>query len=141
MGGQNQFPQPLEYLLASYLGCTQATATFVARNMQPTKLDLTKMEFHITGTRDERGAISLPLDKNISLPSRIQQLSGTITVFSANKEPIPDEQLKLLKEQTERRCPIANMLHKSGCKINVDWIDGNAFRPILNDFSKLIQRK
>jgi uncharacterized OsmC-like protein len=135
MGGHNQYPQPVEYLLASYIGCTQATAAFVARNMQQQSnpLELKKMEFHITGIRDERGAIALPLDKKISHPSRITQLSGTITVFNADKLPITIETLKILKEQTELRCPIANMLHSSGCIINVDWIDGNAFRPISDE--------
>jgi hypothetical protein len=28
------------------------------------------------------------------------------------------------------------MLHSSGCIINVDWIDGNAFRPISDELWK-----
>jgi len=32
------------------------------------------------------------------------------------------EEFDLLKEQTEIRCPIANMILSSGCTIDVNWI-------------------
>lgn len=67
MGGTNKAPQPVEYLLAAYIGCTQATAMFVGRNMQP-RLLIDRMEFEIEGERDERGALDcLPIRNGIGI--------------------------------------------------------------------------
>ena len=36
------------------------------------------------------------------------------------------EELNILAEQTEQRCPVANMLHASGCDIDIKWINGSS---------------
>ncbi|KAL7577777.1 hypothetical protein ACA910_010534 [Epithemia clementina (nom. ined.)] len=92
MGGQNLAPQPVELLLASWMGCTQATAVFVARQMRRCDGDkddqknwrhvsLQGLEFvDIQAQRDERGALQLPLSDPLSIPSRLQQINGIIRV-------------------------------------------------------------
>ena len=118
MGGTNTAPQPVETLLAALLGCTQATAIFVARQLQ---LEILKMEFDdMVAIRDEQGALSLPIDKVPDIPSRVQEITGTVRVYTP--ETIPMEKLELLKEQTEARCPVANMMIASGCQMNVEWV-------------------
>lgn len=117
MGGSNEAPQPVETLLAALVGCTQATAIFVGRQLD---LTIAKMEFDLEGFRDERGALSLPIEKTPDSPSRLQEISGTVRVFSSSI--IPDEKFQLLQEQTEARCPVANMVFASGCQMNVKWI-------------------
>ena len=44
MGGANLAPQPVETLLAALIGCTQATALFVGRQLG---VVIDKMEFDI----------------------------------------------------------------------------------------------
>mmetsp|Transcript_24523 Transcript_24523/g.67897 ORF Transcript_24523/g.67897 Transcript_24523/m.67897 type:complete len:343 (-) Transcript_24523:227-1255(-) len=153
MGGQDLAPQPVETLLAAWMGCTQATALFVARHLLSThrtstassssstqRLVLDRLEFtNIKAWRDERGALDLPILANQppDVPSRLQEITGTIRVFvvPAGKRrkddndgesfvTLDDSTLESLKEQTEWRCPVANMMIASGCQINVEWVNG-----------------
>jgi len=126
MGGKDTAPQPVETLLASWMGCTQATALFVGRHL-PGRLSIGRMQFdNIEGFRDERGALQLPIDETPEIPSRLQRITGTIRVYERKGNPISAEQMELLKEQTEIRCPVANMMIASGCAIDVEWVDGSA---------------
>jgi putative redox protein len=125
MGGSDAAPQPVETLVAAWMGCTQATALFVGRQM-PERVVIERLEFdNIQAFRDERGALQLPIEEKPEVPSRLQRITGTIRVFSRNKKKgVTPEQMELLKEQTEIRCPVANMIISSGCAIDVDWVDG-----------------
>lgn len=124
MGGQDLGPQPVELLLAALMGCTQATALFVGRHMIP-RLMLEQINFNVSAVRDERGAIALPIVLDPPVPSRLQRIEGTVRVWAADKKRLSTEQMKLLQEQTERRCPVANMLLASGCEMDITWVDGN----------------
>jgi uncharacterized OsmC-like protein len=46
MGGRDEAPQPVETLLAALVGCTQATALFVGRQMKPNRVVIDKIEFN-----------------------------------------------------------------------------------------------
>ena len=160
MGGLNRAPQPVETLLAAWMGCTQATALFVGRQMgmpvstktrkpqqtttttttnqqQPqqsrtqqassTRLLLDRLVFvDIQAERDERGALTLPIVKDQAppVPSRITRLTGTIVVYRRGGEPITPSEMHMLQQQTEWRCPVANMMAASGCQMDVAWVDG-----------------
>ena len=143
MGGTDLAPQPVEMLLTAWMGCTQATALFVGRHMEPTRLVVEKIQFdNIQGYRDERGALQLPLTRNLeddssaSIPSRLQRVTGTIYVFAKTSRrdteyvSLSNDQLDILKHQTETRCPVANMMITSGCVIDVEWLDGSIDRSI-----------
>jgi uncharacterized OsmC-like protein len=137
-------PQPVEHLLAALLGCTQATAMYVSRMMTP-RLFIDRIEFNnFMAYRDERGALARPIDAFPSSPSRLQRVSGTVTLYfiasssslSSNSDSseslgindaiiVTPEQLKTLAEQTEVRCPIANMMHASGCIMDIEWVIGS----------------
>lgn len=123
MGGQDRAPQPVEHLLAAWAGCTQATALFVSRQLLSRKTrSLERLEFvNITATREERGALALPIDENPPVPSRIHTITGRIVVW-----PSFGDDLVLLREQTELRCPVANMLVASGCRMDVQWVNGGS---------------
>ena len=123
MGGTDTAAQPVETLLAAWMGCTQATAVFVGRQMSP-RIIIESLEFEgIEAVRDERGALALPIEENPSVPSRLRRISGRIRVSTRAKTKMSNEELELLKEQTEIRCPIANMILASGCAIDVEWAD------------------
>lgn len=144
MGGENTAPQPVEHLLAAFIGCTQATAIFVGRNMKP-RILIDRIEFDIEAERDERGALDClpilpnPLDDEDdddhhdnaafpSVPARLQCIKGSIIVHAKNRKgekiKIGDEAMRLLEIHTEKRCPVANMIVNSGCSMHVKWVDG-----------------
>lgn len=125
MGGADGAAQPVETLLAALAGCTQATAVYVARNLRPERLDIRRIDFDLRAARDERGALSLPIESPPEIPSRLRFVSGTVRVHAATSRPISDRDLALLREQTELRCPVANMMVASGCEMNVRWVDGS----------------
>ena len=118
MGGTNGAPQPVELLLASLIGCTQATAIFVARHLQIP--EILHMDFDLQAVRDERGALTLPITATPVEPSRLQEIAGRIVVTC--REPLSADELTVLQDQTEARCPVANMMMASGCRMNVTWI-------------------
>ena len=130
MGGTDTAPQPVETLMASWMGCTQATAIFVGRHMQQQegggrkgRVLIEKLEFdNIQAFRDERGALHLPINETPEIPSRLQRISGTIRVYLRGGGVLEEDQLHLLQEQTEIRCPVANMMLASGCSIDVKWV-------------------
>ena len=122
MGGQNTAPQPVELLLAALVGCTQATAVYVGRMMTP-RLLIDKIEFDFGGFRDERGALELPIDQFPKIPARLKYVRGKINIHFKKGFTPTSEQLQSLKGQTEARCPIANMMHASGCNLDIEWID------------------
>ena len=124
MGGTDTAPQPVETLLAAWMGCTQATALFVGRQMSP-RIIIESLVFEgIEAVRDERGALALPIEETPSVPSRLRRISGRIRVSTRARTKMSNEEIELLKEQTEIRCPIANMIIASGCAIDVEWTDG-----------------
>lgn len=122
MGGDDAAPQPVETLLAAFLGCTQATAVFVGRNMEP-RLVIDYLEFDIDAHRDERGALEMPITQTPAIPARLQTIEGTIKVH-LKKGSLNESQLEILSEQTEARCPVANMMIASGCAMNIEWLNG-----------------
>jgi uncharacterized OsmC-like protein len=121
MGGKDGAAQPVELLLSSLIGCTQATALFVGRNLTP-RVDIRHMEFDIQAERDEEGALQLPVTQDPIVPSRLIRVSGTVTLIAS--KPIPSELvLDVLRHQTELRCPIANMMLASGIEMDIQWRD------------------
>ena len=124
MGGSDTAPQPVEHLLAALIGCAQATAIFVGRSMKP-RLLIDKIEFDIQANRDARGALQQPIEETPDIPARLQYVSGTARVFFKGNDNVSLEQLQLLSEQTEARCPVANMMLASGCTIDIQWENGS----------------
>ena len=125
MGGTDSAPQPVETLLAAWMGCTQATALFVGRQLPDNRV-VVELDFeNIRAFRDERGALQLPINEIPEVPSRLNRITGTIKVSSSKGDPLSTEQMQLLQQQTEIRCPVANMMIASGCSIDVKWINAS----------------
>eukprot|EP00978_Attheya_sp_CCMP212_P007442 scaffold17244_cov55-Attheya_sp.AAC.5 len=121
MGGTDTAPQPVELLLGSLLGCTQATALYVGRMVKP-RILIDHLEFDLQAHRDQRGALSQPITTLPTIPARLQQVSGTITIhLKDSRQILSPDQLQFLETQTEARCPIANMMLASGCQFNITW--------------------
>ena len=77
-----------------------------------------KIEFDITASRDERGALHLPLDTPPPVPSRLEHVWGTATIYDTNASL---EQIVTLGNEVHRRCPVANMMVMSGCQLEIEW--------------------
>ena len=116
MGGGNSAPQPVELLLAALVGCKQATAMFVARHMKP-RMKISQIEFDVSASRDESGSLSLPLGGPERVPSRLECVNGTAWVTTEATQ----QQVDLLSREVEKRCPVANMVMLSGCKLQINW--------------------
>ena len=115
VGGQDEAPQPVQLLLGALIGCKQATATFVAMKQ---RIKIRSMKFDIEAYRDEVGALSLPIDRDPPVPSRLQKVFGTIVVDTDATQ----DQIDALARQVHHRCPVANMMHLSGCEMDIQWV-------------------
>ena len=131
MGGDDAAPQPVELLLASLTGCSQATAIFVAKNMKPRAVFIEEINFELTAMRDQVGALHMPIDERPPVPSRLDYIRGKAKVKLRRRKPVSgssDENsaemiaaVKKIGEIVEVRCPIANMIKLSGCKLDIKW--------------------
>lgn len=122
MGGKDVAPQPVELLMSALVGCETATATFVARQMRP-RFPLDRLTFAYVAERDERGAISLPLDAEPPCAAHLQAIRGTVHVhLTAGAAAETPERVEFLKSQVERRCPVASMARASGCHMDIAWV-------------------
>jgi len=101
---------------------------FVARHMKP-RLHIDRIEFTLHAERDPRGATTLPLSLLTAhahahaLPARLARITGNATVFlKAGKDNATQAQIDELEMQVSQRCPVANMVHLSGCRVHVPWV-------------------
>lgn len=110
MGGTDEGPNPLEYLLASQAGCLNVTASEVASDMGITleALDITiEGDFDVatfqTEQPDERTAV-----QNIEVTLKAETSAD-------------DETLQEWGERVEARCPVSdNIKHDTGVALSVE---------------------
>jgi hypothetical protein len=63
--------------LSALVGCETATATFVAKKLG---LNIRSIDFDVHAERDQRGALTMPIDKLPDVPSRLLAVRGTATI-------------------------------------------------------------
>jgi uncharacterized OsmC-like protein len=118
MGGLDKGMQPVELFLTSLCGCEQATALFIARNMKP-RVKIEKIDFEVNGKRDDKGAITLPLDIATDKlpPAMLTRIWGTAIVHTDASQVDID----FIAKEVKRRCPVANMVIASGCQLDISF--------------------
>ena len=118
MGGSDKGMQPVELFLASLCGCEQATALFIARNMNP-RVYIEKIEFDVFGERDNKGAISLPinLESDAYPPAMLTRIWGQAKVYTS----ATSSELEFIAKEVKRRCPIAGMVIAAGCNLEISY--------------------
>lgn len=109
VGGHDLGPNPLQALLGALIGCETITAVAVAKEMD---IDLHNLSFSVNGEYDTRG---LKGDPNV----RTYFENVKIKVAFQSNESL--ERINTLQLETERRCPIYNLLKSAGVKLVSHW--------------------
>lgn len=102
LGGNDEGPNPLEYLLAGQAGCLNVTASQVAKDMG---IALEGLEIEIDGEFDlETFQTERPDDR-----TGVQNISVTLTAEADADE----ETLREWAERVEQRCPVSDNIAKA----------------------------
>ena len=121
-GGGDEFPQPVELMLAALVGCKTATAHYVAKHLWPRpnhRID--RISFiDVVAERDEHGALTLPIDTAAPTTAGLLRVRGSVWV-QPRSDAITDEDIIKLGDIVEQRCPVAAMFHGAGCVLELDW--------------------
>lgn len=108
-GGGDTGPRPTEYLMVAYAGCTAVIAERVAREMA---FSYDALQTDLRGALDPRGIEGQP-----EHDPHIHTVTGWVRVTTRE----PDERLQRLAGEVERRCPLYQMLVRSGTRVEVNW--------------------
>lgn len=110
LGGNDKGTNPLNTLLGSLAGCENVIANNVARQM---KFNLNGIDFKIEATLDPRGLMG---------DASVKQYFETITIEAVVDTDESDERIQELKEKTDSRCPVFNILKDTNfIKIKSTW--------------------
>lgn len=107
--GNDEGPQPLEYMLASLAGCSNVIINKIATENNITLLD---MEVDVVGVCDTRGIFGTEAVK-VPFPEVRLTIRGT----TRNSE----DEIELLREQLAWRCPVKVIIKESGSVIKEKW--------------------
>lgn len=101
LGGADEGPNPLEYLLAGQAGCLNVTATQVADDMG---FELDDLEIGIDGTFDvDTFQTERPDDR-----TGVQDIEVTLDATA----DVDDATLEEWAERVERRCPVSDNIKR-----------------------------
>lgn len=110
MGGANEGPNPLEYLLAGQAGCLNVTASQVANDMG---IKLENLEIEITADFDVATFQTERPDDRTGLQN--------IEVTLEAEADADDETLQKWAERVEERCPVSdNIKNGTGITLTVE---------------------
>jgi uncharacterized OsmC-like protein len=109
LGGDNAGPTPLGYLVAAFAADIPVVLERIGREMQ---IEISTMRAKTTIVYNPRGIRGLPGYE----PTPHEAVSDIWLTTSAGVEALDE-----LKAQYERRCPVYNILRKSGCRMIDNW--------------------
>ncbi|MFA1820993.1 OsmC family protein [Virgibacillus oceani] len=109
LGGTNNAPTPMEYILGSFNGCILIVIEMVAKEIHFTFSNLSA-ETH--GELDRRG-----LAGAADVSPHFHTVKNTV-IFDTNESTEAIEQLKGI---VKKRCPAYNLFHDTGIDIELDW--------------------
>lgn len=112
VGGGDEGPDPLSYLLASLAGCENIVAYMVAQEMN---FDLQSMDIDVKGQLDPLGMRGEP-----GVQVFFEKVWFQATVSTSESA----ERLAELKEKTEARCPVLTMVKAAGTELETKWLKG-----------------
>lgn len=110
MGGGNEGPNPLEYLLAGQAGCLNVTASQVASDMG---IELDALEIEIEGEFDVATFQTEQPDERTA----VQNIEVTLSATTEADDATLDE----WGERVEARCPVSdNIKNETGVGLSVE---------------------
>ncbi|WP_324716107.1 OsmC family protein [Carboxydochorda subterranea] len=110
LGGSDQGPNPMEYVLSSLIGCASVMLAVVAKEQG---LQYSGVEFDVRGTLDVRG-----LEGVEGVRPYFDTVKGSIRVHTQAAQPVLDA----VAAQVERRCPVYTMLQAAGVDVQIEWV-------------------
>ena len=108
--GSNTGPNPMQLFIASLAGCQNEQAQVVADEMS---VNISQIDIKVEIDLDLSGFMGVSDNSNGSYKNvRLEALvSGEVA----------DEQIKILGQKVDDRCPILGLLRSSGCTIESSW--------------------
>lgn len=109
-GGRGQGPSPLQAVLGAMCGCESVTFNRTAAEM-----DFAYAAITFTGefTIDIRGRLGV---------REVRPHFQTVRVIATIRTPESTDRLAAVVEETERRCPVFNLLVDAGVDVQTTWV-------------------
>jgi uncharacterized OsmC-like protein len=109
IGGKNEGPTPMEYVLGALNGCLSVVIELVAKERG---FELRDLRVSSSGLVDQRGLFG-----TADVSPQFQSVEVSINgVVSARRSKLTEFQHAVLK-----RCPVYNLIRDSKAPINVNW--------------------
>ncbi len=112
-GGTNQGPNPMQYFVASLVGCQSEQAEVIATELN---LTIERIEIEVEVDLDLSGFMG-EMDNS---DGSYKEVRLDAKVFGE----VAEEKIKELGEKVDARCPILGLLRASGCRIVSHWRKG-----------------
>jgi len=109
LGGQDQGPNPLEYLVASLNGCKGVMIPLVAKELN---FEFSELTFDTKGVVDLRGLMGQP-----DVSTHFQSLTFAVNI----KTDESAERLQMLQDAVAERCPVYNLLRDASVSMHTQW--------------------
>ncbi len=109
-GGTGEGPSPLQAVLGALCGCETVTFNRTSKDMD---FSYESIEFEAAFTIDIRGRLGM---------TEVRPHFQTVKVQATVRTDESEERLAQVVEETERRCPVFNLLVDAGVNLEVLWI-------------------
>jgi uncharacterized OsmC-like protein len=110
-GGQDEFPSPLAFTLASLTSCNQVTAQVVAAQLG---IEVLGYEFQVSGDLDPSTLVAGSTTGDDTFHN--VRLTATLTTTAS------DAQVEKLGAEVERRCPVSALFRRAGAPVDTTWV-------------------
>lgn len=110
LGGTDEGPNPLEYVLAGLTSCTSVMIALIAKEQD---FIYETASFKNEGTLDFEGLMGVE-----GVSTYFQTVNYTVYI----KTEETDEKVSALKDAVEKRCPVLNILVNAGVNVEANWI-------------------
>ncbi|MGG0186053.1 OsmC family protein [Bacillus rhizoplanae] len=109
LGGTDEGPNPIEYVLAALSSCTSVMIGFISKEKN---FSYQGVDLENNGTLDLQGLMGVK-----GVLTHFQSVNFDV-IFTTHEH---DSRIAELKEEVEKRCPVYNLLKDAGVRIESNW--------------------
>jgi uncharacterized OsmC-like protein len=109
IGGNNEGPTPMEYVLGALNGCLGVVVELVAKEQG---IPLHDLKISSTGLVDQRGLFG-----TADVSPQFQSVDVVVRLATS----APSAKLATLQQQALKRCPVYNLIRDSKARIDITW--------------------